>query len=176
MAKKYETSFRTSIRSLSDRSRRALHPNTENTIRGNKNWFKNTPHKLVWDIAELIKTDRLTPHPGTKLSTFEMHMGGTPNIITANLATFINRNKLSWYNVKLAKISDEKNLNRAPLTLKQIHKADFRFEVEIKIKRRTPKEQHPEIINLGSEMKEERGARSKSLTIEIENQLEGLEF
>ena len=34
-----------------------------------------TPYKLTSEIAELIKTLNLTPHAGTKLSHFEMHLG-----------------------------------------------------------------------------------------------------
>ena len=35
----------------------------------------NTPYKLASDVAEIIKTLRITPHSLTKISPFEAHMG-----------------------------------------------------------------------------------------------------
>ena len=39
----------------------------------------NTPYKLASDLAEIIKTLRITPNSVTKTSPFEAHMGRKPN-------------------------------------------------------------------------------------------------
>ena len=40
----------------------------------------NTPYKLASDVAEIVKTLRITPHGVTKFSLFGAHMGRKPNI------------------------------------------------------------------------------------------------
>ena len=38
----------------------------------------NTPYKLASDVAEIIKTPKITPHGVTKISPFKAHMGRKP--------------------------------------------------------------------------------------------------
>ena len=47
----------------------------------------NTPYKLASDVAEIIKTLRITPHGVTKISPFEAHMRRKSNTPLSNLAT-----------------------------------------------------------------------------------------
>ena len=45
----------------------------------------NTSYKLASDVAEIIKTQRITPHNVIKVSPFEMHMGRKPNTPLSNM-------------------------------------------------------------------------------------------
>ena len=40
---------------------------------------RNKPYKLASDVAELIKTLRITPNATTKISLFEAHFSRKPN-------------------------------------------------------------------------------------------------
>ena len=62
----------------------------------------NTPYKLASDVAEIIKTLRITPHSVTKISLFEAHMGRKPNTPTSNIATSSSPNNLTWESAKQA--------------------------------------------------------------------------
>ena len=46
----------------------------------------NTPYKLASDVAETIKTLRITPHGVIKISHFEIHMGRKPINTLSNMA------------------------------------------------------------------------------------------
>ena len=71
----------------------------------------NTPYKLASDVAELIKTLRITPHSVTKISRFEAHMGRKPNTPLSNVATSSSLNNLNWESAKHACL-DRKNLTK----------------------------------------------------------------
>ena len=47
----------------------------------------NSPYKLASDVAEIIKTLRITPHGVAKTSLFEAHMGRKANTPHSNVAT-----------------------------------------------------------------------------------------
>ena len=47
----------------------------------------NKPYKLASDVAELIKTFRITPHAITKTTPFEAHYGRRPNTRLSNICT-----------------------------------------------------------------------------------------
>ena len=68
----------------------------------------NTPYKLTWDVAEIIKTLRITPHGVTKMSPFEAHMGRKPNTPLSNLATTSSPTNLTWENAKHACLDRKK--------------------------------------------------------------------
>ena len=74
----------------------------------------NTSYKLVLDVAEIIKTLRITPHGVTKISLFEARMGRKLNILHSNLATTSSATNLIWENAKHACL-DQKNLTKSPL-------------------------------------------------------------
>ena len=74
----------------------------------------NTPYKLASDVAEIIKTLRITSHGVTKLKSFEAHMGRKPNTPLSNVATSSSANNLSWESAKHACL-DQKNLTKPPL-------------------------------------------------------------
>ena len=48
---------------------------------------RNKPYKLASDVAELIKTLRITPNATTKLTPFEAHFGRKPNTPLSTIAT-----------------------------------------------------------------------------------------
>ena len=56
----------------------------------------NTSYKLASDVAEIIKTLRITPHGVTKISPFEAHMDRKPNTPLSNMATNSSPNNLNW--------------------------------------------------------------------------------
>ena len=62
----------------------------------------NTPYRLASDVAEIIKTLRLTSHGFTKISPFEAHLGRKPNTPLSNIATNSTPNNLNWENAKHA--------------------------------------------------------------------------
>ena len=62
----------------------------------------NTPYKLAPDVAEIIKTLRITPHSVTKTSPFEAHMDREPNTPLSNVATSSPPNNLNWERAKYA--------------------------------------------------------------------------
>ena len=56
----------------------------------------NTSYKLASDVAEIIKTLRITPHGVTKVYLFEAHMGRKPHTSLSNIATNSSPNNLNW--------------------------------------------------------------------------------
>ena len=49
------------------------------TVTNHKIDNRNKPYKLASDVAELIKTLRVTPNATTKITPFEAHFGRKPN-------------------------------------------------------------------------------------------------
>ena len=70
---------------------------------------KNTPFRLASDVAEIIKTLRITPHGVTKITPFEAHTGRKANTPLSNIATKNSPNNLNWENTKHACL-DRKSL------------------------------------------------------------------
>ena len=103
------------------------------------------------------------------LSSFEMHMGRRPKVISSNLAIMSNQTNLSWDKVKLAKCLDQKRLVRPPSKSKQMHDMKAWSEDEVVIKRRKPRDQQPEILNLDSDMPEGQASQIKQLKKGIQN-------
>ena len=75
----------------------------------------NKPYKLASDVAELIKTLRITPNATTKVTPFEAHFGRRPNTSLTNFSTSPKLSNLSWENIKLSCL-DEKVLTKPALT------------------------------------------------------------
>ena len=61
---------------------------------------KNTAYRLASDVAEIIKTLRITPLSVTKTSPFEANMGRKLNTPLSNVATSSSPITLSWENAK----------------------------------------------------------------------------
>ena len=61
---------------------------------------KNTPYKFASDVAETIKTLRITPDSVTKISPFDAHMGRKPNTPLPNVETSSSPNNLNWESAK----------------------------------------------------------------------------
>ena len=80
----------------------------------------NTSYKLASDVAEIIKTLRITPHRVRKISQFEAHMGRKPNTPLSNIAIRSTPNNLNWENAKYACL-DRKNLKKPPLPAEIMH-------------------------------------------------------
>ena len=95
----------------------------------NKN---NTPYKLASDVAELIKTLRITPHATTKNTPFEAHYGRKPNTPLTNICTTPKISNLSWENTKLLCL-DEKILTKSALTPEAIWNRDINSEDELSV-------------------------------------------
>ena len=85
----------------------------------------NSPYKLASDVAELIKTLRITPHATTKVTAFEAHYGRKSNTPLSIICTKPKISNLSWENTKLSCL-DEKNTNKtcphARSNMEQRHK------------------------------------------------------
>ena len=98
----------------------------------------NTPYKLASDVAEIIKTLRITPHGVTKVSPFEAHMGRKPNTPLSNIVTNSSPNNLNWERAKHACL-DQKNLTKPPLPAEVMHDLERWSEDEIQVrKKETP--------------------------------------
>ena len=95
----------------------------------NKN---NTPYKLASDVAELIKTLRITPHATTKITPFEAHYGRKPNTPLTNICTTPKISTLSWENTKLLCL-DEKILTKSALTPEAIWNRDINSEDKLSV-------------------------------------------
>ena len=78
----------------------------------------NRPYKLASDVAELIKTLRITPNTSTKVTPFESHYGRKANTPLSNLSTSPKLSNLSWENTKLSCL-DEKVLSNQRCRRKQ---------------------------------------------------------
>ena len=92
----------------------------------------NTPYKLASDVAELIKTLRITPHATTKITPFEAHYGRKPNTPLTNICTTPKISNLSWENTKLSCL-DEKMLTKSALTPEAIWNRDLNSEDELSV-------------------------------------------
>ena len=87
----------------------------------------NTPYKLASDVAELIKTLRITPHATTKIIPFEAHNGRKPNTPLSNICTTPKNSKLSWENTQISCL-DEKVLTKPALTPEAIWNREMNSE------------------------------------------------
>ena len=74
----------------------------------------NTPYKLASDVAETIKTLRITPHSVTKVSPFEAHMGRIPNTPLSNLATNSSPNNFNLGGCKTCMFRSQESYKAAP--------------------------------------------------------------
>ena len=92
----------------------------------------NTPYKLASDVAELIKTLRITPHATTKITPFEAHYGRKPNTPLTNICTTPKISNLSWENTKLSCL-DEKMLTKPALTPEAIWNREANSEDELDV-------------------------------------------
>ena len=92
----------------------------------------NTPYKLASDVAELIKTLRITPHATTKITPFEAHYGRKPNTPLSNICTTPKISNLSWENTKLSCL-DEKMLTKSALTPEAIWNRENNSEDELSV-------------------------------------------
>ena len=77
-----------------------------------------TPYKLPSDVAEIIKTLRITPHGVTKVSSFEAHLGRKPKTPLSNITANSSPNNLNWESAKHACL-DRKNITKPPLPATQ---------------------------------------------------------
>ena len=92
----------------------------------------NSPYKLASDVAELIKTLRITPQATTKITPFEAHYGRKPNTPLSNICTKPKISNLSWENTKLSCL-DEKILTKPALTFEAIWNRDINSEDELSV-------------------------------------------
>ena len=102
-----------------------------------------TPYKLASDVAEIIKTLRITPHGVTKISPFEAHMGRKPNTPLSNIATNSSPNNLNWESAKHACL-DRKNLTKPPLPAEVMHDLERWSEDEVQVR----KKEKPHIVHI----------------------------
>ena len=98
---------------------------------------RNVPYKLASDVAELIKTLRITPNATTKITPFEAQFGRKPNTPLSNMATSPKSSKLSFENTKIACL-DQKILTKPALTAEAMWNRDNNSEDELDIKYRQP--------------------------------------
>ena len=126
----------------------------------------NTPLKLASNIAEIIKTLRITPHGVNKNSLFEAQRGRKPNTTLSNLATTSSPTNLNWENEKHACL-DRQNLTKPPLPAEIMHDLQHWSEDEVLINKR----QHlqPQPIGAGKTSNQTPGAKHKrNLAINID--------
>ena len=102
----------------------------------------NTSYKLASDVAEIIKTLRITPHGVTKISPFEAHMGRKPNTPLSNIATNSSPNNLNWESAKHACL-DRKNLVKPPLPAEVMYDLERWSEDEAQIRKKETPEKNP---------------------------------
>ena len=126
----------------------------------------NTPYRLASDVAEIIKTLRITPHGVTKISPFEAHMGRKPNTPMPNVATSSSPNNLSWENAKHACLY-RKNLTKPPLLAEIMHDLQkwSEDEVSIKEKGKTSPQMPKKLQKLNSTTQQETGASPKVIKL-----------
>ena len=104
---------------------------------------RNKPYKLASDVAELIKTLRITPNATTKITPFEAHFGRKPNTPLSNIATSPKSSNLSWENIKLACL-DQKLLTKPALTAEAMWNRDANSEDDLDINYRQ-KQNEPQL-------------------------------
>ena len=126
----------------------------------------NTSYRLASDVAEIIKTSRITPHGVTKVSPFEALLGRKPNTPLSNIATNTTPNNLNWENAKHACL-DRKNLEKPPLPAEIIHDLQRWSEDEVTVKkRRKLNTQLPKNLQLPkSPIQQTTGARHKVIEL-----------
>ena len=130
----------------------------------------NTPYKLASDVAEIIKTLRITPHGVTKISPFEAHMGRKPNTPLSNIATNSSPNTLNWESAKHACL-DRKDLPKPPVPAEVMHdlKRWSEDEVQIQKKGSPPKVTHKSLpwtlTNTHSTTQPETSAHSRTIEL-----------
>ena len=131
----------------------------------------NIAYKLASDVAEIIKTLRITPHSVTKISPFEAHMGRTPNTTLSNLGTNSSPENLNMKNAKLACL-DRKNLTKPPLPAEVLHDLQRWSEGEGSINKRDQKPQMPlELTNSDvTTQQKDTGVKSKAIE-KVKNKL-----
>ena len=95
----------------------------------------NTPYRLASDVAEIIKTLRITPYGVKQISLFEAHLGRKPNTPLSNIATNSTPNNLNWENAKHACL-DRKNLEKPPLPAEIMHDLQRWSEDEVTVKKK----------------------------------------
>ena len=117
----------------------------------------NTPYKLASDVAEIIKTLRITPHGVRKISPFEAHMSQKPNTPLSKIATSSTPNNLNWENAKCACL-DRKNLTK-PSLLHKWSEDDVSIKEKDTTSPRTPNKLH------NSPTSQETGAGLKVINI-----------
>ena len=124
-----------------------------------------TSYKLASDVAEILKTLRITPHSVTKISPLEAHMGRKPNTPLSNVATSSSPNNLNWESAKHACL-DQKYLTKPPLPAEGMHDLQRLSEDEVNINEREPKLQMPRnLINSDLPTQKDTGAKSKAIEI-----------
>ena len=125
----------------------------------------NTPYKLASNVAESIKTLRITPHSVTTISPLEAHMGRKPNTPLSNVATSSSPDNLNWESAKHASL-DRKNLTKPPLPADVRHDLQRWSEDEVNINQRDPKLQMPRnLTNSDLPTQKDTGAKSKAIEI-----------
>ena len=126
----------------------------------------NTAYKLASDVAEIIKTLRITRHSVTKISPFEAHVGRKTNTTLSNLATNSSPNNLNWENAKHVCL-DRKNLTKPPLPAEVMHDLQRWSEDEVSINKRDQKQQMPRDLTNSDETTQQKDTGAKSKAIEI---------
>ena len=100
---------------------------------------RNVPHKLASDVAELIKTLRITLNATTKIPPFEALFGRKLNTPLSNMTTSPNSSNLSWENTKISCL-DQKLLTKPALIAEAMWNRDINSEDELDI---TYRQQNP---------------------------------
>ena len=136
----------------------------------------NTPYKLASDVAEIVKTLRITPHGVIKVSTFEAHMGRKPNTPLSNFATTSSPTNLNWENAKHACL-DQKNLKKPPLPPKIMHDLQHWSEDEVSIKKRQTLQSQPiGTVKASNQTPGAKRKRNKAKNIDkLNNRYEGIQ-
>ena len=126
----------------------------------------NSPYRLASNVAEIIKTLRITPHDVTKNSPFEAHMGLKPKTPLSNIATSSTPNNLSWENAKHACL-DRKNLTKPPLPAEIMHDLQrwIEDEVSVKEKGKTSPQMPKKLQKANSPTQEKTGAGPKVIEL-----------
>ena len=92
----------------------------------------NTPYKLASDVAELIKSLRITPHATTKITPLEAHYGRKSIKTLSNICTTPKISNLSWEYTKISCL-DEKILTKPALTPEAIWNRDINSQDELSV-------------------------------------------
>ena len=90
----------------------------------------NKPYKLASDVAELIKTLRITPNANKETTPFDAHFGRKASTPLSNLSTSPKLSNLSCKNTKLPCL-DEKVLSKPALTAEAMWNRETNSEDEL---------------------------------------------